>query len=167
MARAIALEHLQSFRFSLVDAGGDPLVGGDVFDFRGGANGGVGFAAIEGGEITAETEAVQEGNWPFPHHIVVRGTTGPLTLRRGILPRDSEFYNWFMACLYGYRFTARNLLLTALRKDGTEAKAWLLHKCIPIGVQPFSGFDAMSSEVLMAELTIQPEYIEELPISTE
>lgn len=165
MARALYDDHIQSFKFSLVDAGGDPVVSGDVFGFGGGEESGVGFMAVEGGGITANTEEIREGNWPFPHHVIINATTEPITLRRGVMPRDSDFYNWIMAAIYGYKWTSRNLLLRAMRKDGTAAKAWLLHACIPESCTPFSPFDATSSEVLTAELTIAVEYIEELPIS--
>ena len=41
-------------------------------------------------------------------------------------------------------------------------KAWMLYGCIPTRYKGASDFDAMSSDVSVQELEIQPEAIEEL-----
>jgi phage tail-like protein len=189
MARSEALDRLHIFRFALRDAG-DPVVGGDVFDAGGnGATGGaglggavagivtgglsslagssnglesgIGFASIGGGEMRAEPVEIKEGTWPFAHYVVERASMAPIVLRRGILPVDSDFYNWFIACLFGYQFTRRNLILSLLDRHHQPARSWLLHNCIPIRCSPWPELDAARSDIALAELEIQPEYVEE------
>lgn len=167
MARSVAMDLLQVFRFSVRDAGGDlTVIGEDVFSFGGGEEGGVGFAGCSGLELTAETEEIREGNWPFPHHVIKGGAVGQVTLRRGILPRDSDFYNWFNAALFGFLVVRRHLVVTMLTRGGLAAKAWLLHSCIPTACTVWPELDASSNEIAYAELTVQPAYVEELDVST-
>lgn len=163
MARAIASDFLQVYKFSLRDLGfGAIAPGGDVFGFGGGEAGGIGFASIGGLEMTAEVQEIKEGTWQFPHYVVLKASCGRIQLKRGMVPTDSDFYNWFVACLFGYQFTRRNLLLSMRTKNGQDAKQWLLHQCIPTACGPWPELDAKSSEIAIAELEIQPEYVEEV-----
>lgn len=161
MARSETLDKLQVFRFSLQDAG-DRITGGDVFDFGDGVPGGVGFHAIGGGTMRAETTEIKEGTWPFSQYVVNRASMEAMTIRRAVMPKDSDFYNWFIACLFGDRFTRRNLILNLHRRGGNPGRSWLLHHCLPIRCSPWPELDSTSSEVAIAEIEIQPEYIEEL-----
>ena len=161
MARSESLDKLSVFRFALRDTS-DPTTGGDVFDFGGGIPGGVGFHAIGGGTMRAETTEIKEGTWPFSRFVVIRGSMEPITIRRAVMPTDSDFYNWFIACLFGDRFTRRNLILSMNDRAGNIARSWLLHDCLPIRSSPWPELDANSSEVAIAELEIQPEFVEEL-----
>lgn len=168
MARSETLDRLHVFRFALRDAG-DPTVGGDVFDSGGGLglggkNGlesGIGFASIGGLEMRAEAIEIKEGTWPFSHYVITRAVTSPLVLRRGILPLDSDFYNWFIACLFGDRFTRRNLILSLLNRHQRPARSWLMHNCLPIRTSPWPELDANRSDIALTELEIQPEWVEE------
>jgi len=45
------------------------------------------------------------------------------------------------------------------------AKAWILRGCRPVRWKSTGDFDAMSSDVSVAELEVQPHYIEELAVS--
>lgn len=167
MARSVSQDFLQVFRFSVKDAGGELIAGGeDVFSFGGGEDQGVGFAGCSGLELTAETEEIREGNWPFPHHVIKQGSVGQVTLRRGILPKDSDFYLWFNAALFGYLVVRRHLVVTLLTRGGLAAKAWLLHGCIPTACTVWPELDASSNEIAIAEMTVQPAYVEELDVST-
>lgn len=60
-----------------------------------------GFSAISGPEITLETEAIKEGNWPFPVPVVKSGSIGNITLSRGSLFFDSDFWRWMTAAAQG------------------------------------------------------------------
>lgn len=172
MARSEALDRLHIFRFALRDAG-DPVVGGDVFDSGSGSDGGaattapnglesgIGFASIGGGEMRAEPVEIKEGTWPFSHWVVDRASMSPIVLKRGILPIDSDFYNWFVACLFGFKFTRRNLILSLLDRHQQPSRSWLLHNCIPTRCSPWPELDAARSDIALAELEIQPEYVEE------
>lgn len=46
------------------------------------------------------------------------------------------------------------------------AKAWILRRCLPTRWKAASDFDAMSGDVSIAELAVQPHRIEELSVAT-
>jgi len=178
MARAQSLDHLQAFRFQVYDAGGDLRSPQKVLSRA--INGQkMGFQGASGLSMSAEITDIQEGNWPFPHHLIARGTMSTVTLRRGVTSRDSDFYLWFCAALMGKDLVRRNLRLDVLRRaefspppvrfleDSASAigKSYLLHECIPVNVVLFGDLDAGSAEVLIAELEVQPNYVEELVVN--
>ena len=179
MARAQRTDYLQAFRFHLTDAGGDnktqPALQGTI------AGRPAGFQSISGLTISGEPEEIREGNYPFPHHVLSKGSVGTVTLSRGIVPEDSDFYLWFSAVLFGRGIGRRNLRLDILRRpnlnlsdDPTNrvgedpqsaiGKSFLLHKCIPVSMSLYEGLDASSSDVLIASLDVQPEFVEELAV---
>ena len=167
MARASTADYLQTFRFHLVDAGGDTLVPGDsVLDFQGADGGIAGFSAISGLDVTANTMEIREGNSPWPHTIIQNATVGVVTLSRGMVSRDSDFYNWANAAIYGWITVRRNLALEMRDRDGNTAKIWLLHGCIPVRCAVWPGLEATASDVAITELDIQPHYVEELSVSS-
>ena len=168
MARAVSSDYLQVFKFSVRDVSrgsfGGFVGGGDALDFGGGETNGIGFSAVSMPEITGETFQINEGAYPFPRYVLRRGTIGQLQLSRGIVPRDSDFYLWFHAALFGDVNNHKNLLVTMNRRDGTPAKGWLFHDCLPIGVKPAPDLDATSDAIGIATLTIQPYLMEEIPV---
>ena len=146
-------------------AAGAGGIGSNALDFFGlGGLGGIGFSSIGAGNFTAELETINEGVWPFSHYLVTRAATGRIRLQRGIVPLDSAFYNWFVACVFGSRFTRRNLVLAITRRNLVPAKLFLLYDCLPTSVNFWPELNAQSSDVAIAELEIQPEYVEEIPI---
>jgi hypothetical protein len=60
-----------------------------------------GFSSISGPEITLETEMIKEGNWPFPVPVVKSGSLGNITMTRGSLFFDSDFWRWITAATQG------------------------------------------------------------------
>lgn len=162
MARAQNADHLMQFNFSLKSLRAE----GDPFDALGGESHGVGFSSVGQCEVSAEVEKIYEGNWPLPRSVIRRGDVGTIVLRRGILSRDSDFYNWFHAALFGFIHVRKSLLLTMLKRDGQEAKAWVLHDCIPTSVTAWPELDATTGEVAVAEVTLQPGWVEEISVSS-
>lgn len=49
----------------------------------------------------------------------------------------------------------------AMRVPG---RAWLLHNCLPVRYRSGSDFDALSSQISLQELEVQPEFIEEFSL---
>lgn len=165
MARALNTDYLQNFAFSVRDVSRGGLAGeGDPFDFNGGEDSGVGFSTVSGLTIQAELYSVNEGTFPFPRNVIRRASVSSVTLRRGMAPRDSDFYNWFNAALFGDVNVRKTLLVTMNRRTGAPVKAWLLHECIPTRVMCMPDLDATSPEIAVAELEVQPTYVEEFAI---
>lgn len=163
MARAVSSDLLNVFKFSLRDLGyGLVAAGGDVFGYGGGEAGGIGFASVGALEMSGELQEIKEGTWSFPHYVMQRATCGRVRLTRGMVGKDSDFYNWFTTCLFGNLITRRNLLLSMNGRDNLPQKSWILHQCIPAACTVWPELDAKSSEIAVAALEIQPEYIEEV-----
>lgn len=111
MARSFLQDYLQTHAFWLFDfsevAGGLPVLDPTR-----------GFSAITTPEITAETKTIIEGNNPFATEVVLRASAPRVTLQRGVLLGDFDFYHWMMATLWGRtRFQGRQVGGRSLRRD--------------------------------------------------
>ena len=60
-----------------------------------------GFSKITLPEVTVKTKEIQEGNNPFSKKVVQGGSIGNLTLERGIVYNDSDFWRWTKRALSG------------------------------------------------------------------
>ena len=178
MARPAVIDHLRTFAFHLIDIEGDKSF--PVFVPA------LGFQAISAPEVTLQTEQIKSGTWFFEKEIVTGAEVGEMTLTRGATMLDGEFFRWLQNFLIG-RVRRRNLLLihhstivpgvndangrpkdTAFRTSDIAgalripARAWILHRCIPKAYKASGDFDAMAGEVSLMDLTIKPEFINEI-----
>lgn len=160
MARSRTADHLQVYSFDLVDITSD---GSNALDYVGGPEGGINFSGISGIDWTMEVVPIEEGNFPITRHILKRSEYSSITLSRGMMPKDSAFYLWATAAVFGDQFVRRHFLLRMRRPggDGTVVKSWSLYDCIPVRVKLWPDLDAKSGEVAIAELEIQPDWVEE------
>ena len=189
MARMRLSDFLQQFRFHLFDvpkvSGAAGVFGSDaVFTLVGG------FASATNPELTLETEAVQEGTFPFTRYFTRRGSVSPILLTKGVRIGDNLFWDWASSQLLGGS-PKRTLILvqfsgsnpaspkrlqgnigdTFLRSTlgdfitGVPGRMWQLFDCIPTRYKSGSDLDARSSEVSLEELELQPEFFEEVSLS--
>jgi phage tail-like protein len=56
-----------------------------------------------------------------------------------------------------FSFTAYTSLVNFV-----PARAWRMYDCLPVGYKAATDFDALASEISIAELTVSPRYIEEI-----
>lgn len=104
MARARIFDHLQVYPFWVIDLAATPFGGNAFFPM-------LGFQSCTSPEVTLEHGEVREANWPYPHHYVTRATVGSITLTRGVLFMDSDFYKWAMRAIEGLGTVKRDLML--------------------------------------------------------
>ena len=95
MARSVVTDILQVYPFWLFDAGpfspsALPLLT-PLF----------GFTNITAPEITTEFQEISEANWIFKKKILKKGDVSNMTLQRGIVFYDSDFWRWMIAALTG------------------------------------------------------------------
>lgn len=176
MARARIFDRLQDHRFWLVD-----LVPSAVFPFYVLGSPLLGFQTISSPEITLETDRIKQLNSMFKRTAYLGGEVGPITLTRGVTAYDNTFWNWLQIALRGYDFPNRDLLLIHFTQIGgapelpipfdtwegiarVPGKAWLLWDVVPTRYKAASDFDAMSGQVSIAELEIQPWAMEEFTL---
>lgn len=203
-----------------------------------------GFSTITAPEITAEFQEISEANWIFKKKILKRADVSNMTLTRGVVFYDSDFYRWMMASITGDMtgikwgsllaipvggYTPRRMLmlvqffarapvnlnstlgsaattvvelglfatgaamtggnalsgaiiaglevgltagLSALGAGGAvefaarlPARAWLLHNCVPTRYKVSQDFDALSSQLSIAELELTVEMLEEFSLA--
>jgi phage tail-like protein len=147
----------------------------------------LGFSSISAPEYTADVDEIKQVNSMFKRHAYSGGGVSSITLSRGVRGFDDSMWDWMYRAIRGLEVTQRDLLLIQYTNinlinqiDGRDGryeldlkstpleiagflpgKAWLLWSCIPTAYRAGSGFDALSSDVSVAELTIQPDAITE------
>lgn len=175
MARSRIADLLQSHRFWLMD-----IVPSATFPFYVLGSPLMGFQSITAPEYTAEAEEIKQLNSMYKRHAYSGGSVGPITLTRGVRGYDDTMWQWMYRAIKGMESTNRHLLLIQyanidaanigpfdldvpdLPTNAWEyvsfvpAKAWMLWDSIPVRYKGASDFDAMSGEVSVAELDIQP-----------
>ena len=95
MPRNTIADHLQNFRFQLLDVDWGLTVPPFVFQPLGS------FSSITTPEITLDTDELAEGNYWFKRHLITGGSISNITLSRGALFWDSEFWNWMSEATRG------------------------------------------------------------------
>lgn len=95
MARTLLADRLQAHCFYLMDVFPIESIALPVFSPL------LGFSSITAPELTLETTEVREGNWFFPRKVVKGGTVRTMTVMRGAVFYDADFYKWVMATLLG------------------------------------------------------------------
>lgn len=60
-----------------------------------------GFSSITAPSVAVETKEIRDGNFPLTKKVVVGGSAGEVTLSRGVVFYDSEFWRWLMMALMG------------------------------------------------------------------
>ncbi len=146
-----------------------------------------GFTAITAPEMTLRTEEIKPGNSHFPIKAIIGADPSPVTLSRGVVWYDSDFYRWMMYAIKGGSLPlplvkksvpkARRDVLLVWFHDGVKAelpfglssympiKAFLLKDAMPTRYKVGTDFDASSSERSIQELDLTCRYAEEIALT--
>lgn len=114
MARPLTEEYFQNFRFHLFDVA---LTAGSLDLPLLALSPQLGFQSITPPTISVEVSQIRPGNSPFPVAVVKEATVSNVTLTRGVLTGDSEFYNWTRQAIYGRGAFRRTLLLIQTHRN--------------------------------------------------
>jgi hypothetical protein len=95
MARGFIHDTLMTHTFWLMDIGPSTARSLPIFNPL------LGFSSITSPDIELKTETVEDGTWSFDRKVVVGAAVGNITLSRGCLFYDADFYNWLRAAQYG------------------------------------------------------------------
>jgi hypothetical protein len=173
---------LQSHRFWLVD-----LVPSSTFPFFVMGAPIMGFQSITMPEVTLEVDEIKQVNSMYKRYAYSGGSVGAITLTRGARAYDDTFNLWVDRAIRGYDMVPRNLLLiqftginvanalglsvdlpTAIQAwevaQFLPGRAWLLWDCIPTRYKAGTDMDAMSGDVSIMELDIQPVAVTEFAL---
>jgi len=95
MTRSALQDHLQVYPFYLIDVAPIEALALPIFTPL------FGFSEITAPELYVEFETIQEGNWPYPRKVVKAAGVSTMTLQRGALFYDSDFYRWIKTAVSG------------------------------------------------------------------
>lgn len=173
---------LRSNRFWLVD-----VVPSSTFPFFVLGAPFMGFQGITMPEVTLEVDEVKQVNSMYKKYLYSGGSVGVITLMRGCRVYDDTFWQWINRAVRGIDMMPRNLLLVQYTDINMSAytgvdvslpvaiqawevaqfvpgRAWLLWNCIPTRYKAGTDLDAMSGEVSIMELDVQPEAVTEMAL---
>lgn len=122
----------------------------------------VGFTEVTGLEIGTEVIEYRTGDSPVAAKRKFPGmlTYGNITLSRGVLARDSDFYRWFST----HQFNAterRDLTISLLNEAREPVMVWRAANCFVVKYTP-SELKSDANEVAIEKIEIAPEAIIEV-----
>jgi len=182
MARSRIYDVLQLYSFWVFDASGtDGNALFSIFDPV------FGFSGCSAPQISVELKEIKPGNFEHKKYVVKSSGCDTITLSRGARFYVSDFYNWLTNAIRGIQPVRRNLVIvqfmgirpklpigfsmgpefgTTVFSTRIPARAWYCSGCLPTRYKASGDFDAMSSEMSIMELEVQPEYVNELTTAT-
>lgn len=168
MARSVATDVYQNFKFQLIDSNG-----GDVLNAK--VEGG--FSTISIPDITLDVTEYKEGIHTWKRKYPGSPTVGDVTLSRGVAKNRTRFHQWVLAAINGSEYrtdleihvfhreewaTGVNDVggdLTLLPKPAASLVI-KLKQAFAMMVRPGSDLDAQGADILLEEMTISCESIE-------
>ena len=172
MARAQSSDFLQNFRFhvraTLAGGAGNPI--GLTRPELGEA----GFQSVTIPDVTFEAAEYREGIYKYTKKFAGPATFSDVSLMRGVIATDTQFYDWAMRSTQGEEYRADLEILHFSRADyptgggktenvtlpDTPSRVIKCWECIPIRGKPSADMDATTGEVSMAEMDIALERFE-------
>jgi phage tail-like protein len=168
MARGIATDVFQNFKYQVVDAGA-----GDVLNAK--VEGG--FSQVSIPDVTLDVIEYKEGIHTWKRKYPGSPTVADVTLGRGVAKNRTRFFQWVLAAINGNEYrtdlvihvfhrdqwaTGVNDLagdLTLLEKP-TASLQIKLKQAFAMMVRPGSDLDAQGADILLEEIQIACESIE-------
>ncbi len=129
-----------------------------VFHFQvewGGTN--LGFAEVSG--LNIETQAIEYRDGLSPEYSAKKMTGipkyGNITLKRGVLPTDNEFYKWLNTTKLN-KVERRDLVISLLNENHEPVMTWKATSAFPVKVEG-PGLKATGNEVAIESIEIAHE----------
>lgn len=155
MARAQATDFFSVFRYKIVDLESGKRISG-------------GFSNVTLPEQEVEAIEYSEGTRTYSLYQPGRSRFGTCTLSRGVILSTTQFARWIRQCAegrdYSMSFEIHHFHREDLRStnkidfsDQTASRKIKLINCMPIRFRPGSDLDALSSDIMIEEIEVQPE----------
>jgi phage tail-like protein len=129
-----------------------------VFHFQvewGGTN--LGFSEVSG--LNLETQVVEYRDGLSPEYSAKKmpgiPKYGNITLKRGVVPADNEFYKWLNTTKLN-KVERRNLTISLLNEEHAPVMTWKVANCFPVKVEG-PGLKATGNEVAIESIEIAHE----------
>lgn len=129
-----------------------------VFHFQaewGGTN--LGFAEVSGLNIETQLIEYRDGLSPTYSPIKMTGIPkyGNITLKRGILPNDNEFFTWLNTTSLN-KVERRDLIISLLNENHEPVMTWKAVNAFPVKIEG-PGLKATGNEVAIESIEIAHE----------
>jgi len=129
-----------------------------VFHFQvewGGTN--LGFAEVSG--LNIETQAIEYRDGLSPEYSAIKMTGipkyGNITLKRGVLPADNDFYKWLNTTKLN-KVERRDLVISLLNENHEPVMTWKAANAFPVKIEG-PGLKATGNEVAIESIEIAHE----------
>jgi phage tail-like protein len=162
MARTVAEDHFQSYRFRVFEVDGNAAA---VFA---GETPVAGFTTVTTPEVTVEMAEHRTGSEKYTRKYPGPPTYGEGTMTRGLLKGDNTFYNWLQKYLTGQPFRTDLIVRmydqTAWAVDGGVPEEFIAEEkwkeCFPNSIKLMGDLDASGADVNIQEITVAVEEVE-------
>ncbi|MGD8777793.1 MAG: phage tail protein [Ignavibacteria bacterium] len=129
-----------------------------VFHFQvqwGGTN--LGFAEVSGLNIEVQMIEYRDGLSPVYSSIKMPGIPkyGNITLKRGVLPTDNEFYDWLNTTKLN-KVERRDLTISLLNENHEPVMTWKAVSAFPVKIEG-PGLKATGNEVAIESIEVAHE----------
>lgn len=120
----------------------------------------LGFTEVSGLDARVEVIEYREGNSPSYESLKMPGRPklGNVTLKRGMLAADNEFFEWLDTIRLN-TVERRDLIIKALNEQHEPVFVWKLRNAWPVAVSAPT-FDSSSSDVAIETLEVAHEGIQ-------
>jgi phage tail-like protein len=117
----------------------------------------VGFTEVTGLDMQAEVIEYREGSSPEASKLKMPGLKkyGNVTLKRGTMATDSEFYAWFNSISLN-TVERRNLVISLLNEAHDPVVSWNVAQAFPVKLQP-GDLKADGNEVAIESIELAHE----------
>lgn len=112
------------------------------------------FQEASGLTVDMETEDVKEGGENrFTHKLPVRSKYTQLTLKRGIIKKNSPLISWVKKAMDEFDFTPKNITIELLNEKHSPVLSWALVNAYPVKWS-MANLDANKNEFLIETLVL-------------
>lgn len=119
----------------------------------------IGFQEISGLRVKVDVVEVHDGSFIDESSIKLPGRKhyGNITLRRGIVKRDNEFFNWWNTIQFG-EVERRDIVISLLNEEHIPTLVWKIRNAFPVEIV-WSDLRASQSQIAIESLEIACEGI--------
>ncbi len=117
----------------------------------------IGFAEVSGLEIEQQVIEYRDGASPVYSSLKMPGIPkySNITLKRGILPADNEFFDWLNTTKLN-KVERRDLVISLLNEEHEPVMTWKVRNSFPVKVEG-PGLKATGNEVAIESIEIAHE----------
>lgn len=121
------------------------------------------FREVSGNNMGLATEEIPEGgNNQYKHRVPTSAKFPNLSLKRGLVPKNSPLVDWCMKTLSGglsEYIETKTIIVNLLDENGTPLKSWNFVNAWPVKWSA-SDLNSMNNEILIETLELSYSYFE-------